>query len=81
MDNLILNLCAFAPWREALFLLVAILVFAVWRPGAAKYILVLGGSFLLSSCLSLRLGKNEPPKQAPNRTEVAYIDQAAIARR
>jgi hypothetical protein len=81
MDNLILNLCAFASWREIVFSLVAVLIFAVSRPSAAKYVLVLCGSFLLSSCLSLRLGKNEPPEQAAARTEMGYIDREAAARR
>jgi len=64
------------------FSLVAVSAFAVSRSGAAKCVLVLCGSFLLSSCLSLRLGKNEEPKQAPTRTVVAYADRdAAVGNR
>ena len=57
------------------FLLVAIGTLAVWRFRSGKYVLLLCGSVLLSSCLSLRLGKNEEPKQSPTRTEVTYVDR------
>jgi hypothetical protein len=57
-----------------MLLLTAALTFA-FRSRFAKYALLLGGSVFLCSCLSLRLGKNELPQQAPARTEVAYTDQ------
>jgi hypothetical protein len=54
--------------------LTAILTFAV-RNRLGKYALLMAGSLFLSSCLSLRLGKNESPQQAPARAEVTYIDR------
>jgi hypothetical protein len=76
MDNLIRNLCAFAGRRESL-----VSVIAIRRAGSAKYLLLLCGPLFLSGCLSLRLGENQRPKQAPTRAFVAYVDQeATIAR-
>jgi hypothetical protein len=57
-----------------LFLLVVIGVFAIGRPGLAKYALLLAGSLFLSGCLSLRLGENEKRKQP----ELAYIDGEGV---
>jgi hypothetical protein len=81
MDNLIPNPCAFASQLEIRFSPAAVLVSAVSHPGTRKCVLMLTGSLLLSGCLSLRLGKNEAPRQAPSRTEIVYIDSGAIARR
>ncbi len=81
MDNPILNLSTSASWREIVFLLFAIGVFAVWRPSFSKYVLLFCGSVVLSGCLSLRLGESDKPKQAPTRTEITYIDREAIVRR
>jgi len=76
MDNLILNPCAFADRRESLRSLVAI-----WRSSPAKCVFLLCGPLFLSGCLSLRLGENQSPKQAPTRTVVAYVDRGAMVAR